>query len=32
MRIILAPAKQMKVDTDTFDCPELPVFIEKPKF
>ena len=29
MRIIIAPAKQMKVDTDTFDCAELPVFIDK---
>ena len=29
MRIIIAPAKQMKVDTDTFDCMELPVFIDK---
>ena len=31
MRIIIAPAKQMKVDTDTFDCPELPVFLDKAK-
>ena len=29
MRMIIAPAKQMKVDTDTFPCPDLPVFLER---
>ena len=29
MRIIIAPAKQMKIDTDTLPCTELPVFIDK---
>ena len=29
MRIIISPAKQMKVDTDTFICEELPVFTDK---
>ena len=29
MRIIIAPAKQMKEDTDTLPCTELPVFIDK---
>lgn len=29
MRIIISPAKQMRVDTDTFACTELPVFLEK---
>ena len=29
MRIIIAPAKQMKVDMDNFDCTELPVFLDK---
>ena len=29
MRIIISPAKQMRVDTDTFTCTELPVFMEK---
>ena len=29
MRIIISPAKQMKVDTDTFQCTDLPVFIDK---
>ncbi len=29
MRIIISPAKQMKVDTDTFTCEELPVFADK---
>ena len=29
MRIIIAPAKQMKVDTDTLECTALPVFTEK---
>ena len=29
MRIIIAPAKQMKVDTDTFPCPDLPVFLDR---
>lgn len=26
MRIIISPAKQMRVDTDSFACKELPVF------
>ena len=26
MRIIISPAKQMRVDTDSFTCTELPVF------
>lgn len=29
MRIIISPAKQMRVDTDTFTSTELPVFMEK---
>lgn len=29
MRIIISPAKQMQMDTDTFTCTEVPVFIEK---
>jgi len=29
MRIIISPAKQMRVDTDTFACTALPVFMEK---
>ncbi len=29
MRIIISPAKQMRVDTDTFDCAGLPVFLER---
>ena len=29
MRIIISPAKQMRVDTDTFVCSTLPVFMEK---
>ena len=29
MRIIISPAKQMREDTDTFACSEVPVFIEK---
>ena len=28
MRIIISPAKQMRVDTDTFSCTELPVFTD----
>ncbi len=31
MRIIISPAKQMRVDTDTFACREIPVFPEKTK-
>ena len=31
MRIIISPAKQMRVDTDTFVCNELPVFMDKTK-
>ena len=29
MRIIISPAKQMRVDTDAFACTEVPVFMEK---
>ncbi len=29
MRMIISPAKQMRVDTDTFDCTQLPLFMEK---
>lgn len=29
MRIIISPAKQMRVDTDSFTCTELPPFLEK---
>ena len=29
MRIIISPAKQMRTDTDTFDCTDVPVFMEK---
>ena len=29
MRIIISPAKKMKVDTDTFACDELPVFTDR---
>ena len=29
MRIIISPAKQMRVDTDSFSCSTLPVFIEQ---
>ncbi len=29
MRIIISPAKQMRVDTDSFSCAELPVFLAK---
>ncbi len=29
MRIIISPAKKMKVDTDTFACDEVPVFTDK---
>ena len=29
MRIIISPAKQMRVDTDSFSCSTLPVFMEK---
>ena len=29
MRIIISPAKQMRVDTDTFTCAEVPVFPDK---
>jgi len=27
--MIIAPAKQMKVDTDTFPCSDLPVFLDR---
>ena len=29
MRVIISPAKKMRVDTDLFACKELPVFTEK---
>ena len=29
MRIIISPAKQMRVDTDSFACSSLPVFMEQ---
>lgn len=29
MRIIISPAKQMRADTDTFTCAQVPVFLEK---
>ena len=29
MRVIISPAKKMKVDTDTFLCRDLPVFLHK---
>jgi len=29
VRIIISPAKQMRVDTDSFACTEFPVFMEK---
>ena len=29
MRLIISPAKQMRVDTDSFVCTELPAFMEK---
>ena len=29
MRIIISPAKQMRVDTDSFTCSELPVFTDR---
>ena len=29
MRIIISPAKQMRVDTDSYTCTDLPVFMEK---
>lgn len=29
MRIIISPAKQMRIDTDVFTCSSLPVFMEK---
>ncbi len=29
MRIIISPAKQMRIDTDNFECKGLPVFLEK---
>ena len=29
MRIIISPAKQMKIDTDSFVCTELPVFTDR---
>ena len=29
MRIIISPAKQMRVDTDSFACSTLPVFMDK---
>ena len=32
MRIIISPAKQMKVDTDTFENTGIHVFLEKAEF
>ena len=29
MRVIISPAKKMRVDTDTFPCRDLPVFLQK---
>ena len=29
MRIIISPAKHMRVDTDLFHCTEVPVFIDR---
>ena len=29
MRIIISPAKQMRVDTDSFACKELPAFMDR---
>lgn len=29
MRIIISPAKKMRVDTDSFECRELPVFLDR---
>ncbi len=29
MRIIISPAKKMRVDTDTFACHQLPVFLDR---
>ena len=29
MRIIISPAKQMRIDTDTFACTEVPVFMNR---
>ena len=29
MWIIISPAKQMRTDTDTIACTEMPVFLEK---
>ena len=29
MKIIISPAKQMRVDTDFFACEELPVFMDR---
>ena len=31
MKIIISPAKKMDVNTDLFDCPSVPVFLEKTK-
>ncbi len=29
MRIIISPAKKMRVDTVNFDCRELPAFLDR---
>ena len=29
MRIIISPAKKIRVDTDSFACGELPVFLDR---
>lgn len=32
MRIIISPAKQMRVDTDVFACSTFPAFMQKTGF
>ena len=29
MRTIISPAKKMRIDTDSFACRELPVFLDR---
>ena len=29
MRIIISPTRQMRLDTDSFACKELPVFVDR---
>lgn len=31
MKIIISPAKKMNINTDVFDCPSVPVFLEETK-